>query len=331
MITPKNIFIRYWRLTMKKLKLLLIGLTSISLLAACSFSQESSQDTSSNNDKTYSVIVPNGTPSLALANFYDESDSFSKVDVVAGSDPLVAAFTSKTYDIIVAPTNLGARFYNNSPDYLLYKTIVWGNLYLVSNSSLTSFEELNNKSVTLFGMNTTPDIIMKTLISYYDINVELNYVDDVQTANSMLVSSQTDIIVSAEPSLSKIRQNKDYYVMDLQEEYSNATNLVSYPQASVFFKKELQGEIDSVLQEIAHSVTKANEDPSQTAKNAVSMDESFASLGETVLIDAIPNCHFGIEESDKEAIEGYFNHMNTLGLSAQYGGKLPGEEFYYSI
>ena len=62
---------------MKKLKLLLIGLTSISLLAACSFSQESSLDTSSNNDKTYSVIVPNGTPSLALANFYDESDTES--------------------------------------------------------------------------------------------------------------------------------------------------------------------------------------------------------------------------------------------------------------
>ena len=63
------------------------------------------------------IIAPEGTPSLGLSNFYIEnSDTFNTFDIKGGSDPLVAAFNSDKYDIIVAPTNLGVKF-------LLYK--IW--------------------------------------------------------------------------------------------------------------------------------------------------------------------------------------------------------------
>ena len=52
---------------------------------------------------------------------------------------------------------------------------------------------------------------------------------------------------------------------------------------------------------------------------------------EDILKEAIPHCHYQISDNDKEAIELYFNKMNELSLSAQYGNKLPDENFYYSI
>ena len=69
----------------------------------------------------------------------------------------------------------------------------------------------------------------------------------------------------------------------------------------------------------------------QTANNALLMHESFSNLGKETLMNAIPNCHFGIEDNQKDAIENYFNKMSELGLGAQFGEELPDEEFYFSF
>ena len=307
---------------------------SLFLLSLCLFSCNQGTSSSTNNvPSVINIIAPQGTPSLGLANFYNEKNNYTTFDIKAGADALVAAFTSTNYDIIVAPTNLGAKLYNSNKKFVLYNTIVWGNLYLATtNSDINSFEDLNNKNVTLFGKNSTPDIVMKSLIKYYNINVELNYVDDVNTANAMLKTNKNvDIIVSAEPSISKIGSTiSNLKIIDLQDEFSKISNKGSYPQASIFVRDEKKNELKNTLIKMKQSIldTKNIE---QTADNALLMHESFSTLGKETLIKAIPNCHFGIEENQKDAIENYFNKMNELGLGAQFGEKLPDEEFYFNF
>ncbi len=279
------------------------------------------------------VLAPEGTPSLALANFYhDRASSYSTFDIRSGSDPLIAAFANESYDIIVAPTNLGAKFYQQNRKYVLYQTIVWGNLYLASSEELHSIRDLTGKEITLFGKNSTPDIILRSLIRENNLtDVALNYVDDVSTANSLLLSNAAPIIVTAQPSLSKIRQNKQLFVIDLQEEWKKITGDASYPQASIFFRADLKGKIDKELSYLADSVKKTNEDPEKSAEYAVSMHSSFSALGKEILVSAIPECHYEIRENQKEAIEFYFNAMDELKFSAQFGGTLPDENFYYHL
>lgn len=311
-----------------KLKKLSLFLLSLSL-----FSCNQGTSSSTNNvPSVINIIAPQGTPSLGLANFYSDKTNYDTFDIKAGADALVAAFTSTNYDIIVAPTNLGAKLYNANKKFVLYNTIVWGNLYLATtNSDINSFEDLNNKNVTLFGKNSTPDIVMKSLIKYYNINVELKYVDDVSNANAMLKTNKADIIVSAEPSISKIGSTiSNLKIIDLQTEFSKISNKGSYPQASIFVRNEKKNELKNTLIKMKQSIldTKNIE---QTADNALLMHESFFTLGKETLIKAIPNCHFGIEENQKDAIENYFNKMNELGLGAQFGEKLPDEEFYFNF
>lgn len=284
------------------------------------------------SSKKVSVIVPTGTPSLGIANVLNDK-TLVDANIVSGSDPLIAAFTNASYDVVVAPVNLGAKLYNSNENfsYILYKTIVWGNYYLVSNEEIETLENLEGKTVLVFGMNSTPDVVLRTLISAKNINVNLEYVDDVTTANSYLLSGKADIIVSAEPSLTKISANKNFYILDLQKQWQQLTGRYSLPQAGIFIKKNIKDEkyLKSVLDKMIESVQMASTKPNVLVANAINVDENLAKIGEESLQKAIGNCNLRVEETDKEAIEFYFSQVIKLGIGATVGGKLPDEGFYY--
>ena len=284
------------------------------------------------SSKKVSVIVPTGTPSLGIANVLNDK-TLVDANIVSGSDPLIAAFTNASYDVVVAPVNLGAKLYNSNENfsYILYKTIVWGNYYLVSNEEIETLENLEGKTVLVFGMNSTPDVVLRTLISAKNINVNLEYVDDVTTANSYLLSGKADIIVSAEPSLTKISANKNFYILDLQKQWQQLTGRYSLPQAGIFIKKTIKDEkyLKTVLDKMIESVQMASTKPNVLVANAINVDENLAKIGEETLQKAIGNCNLRVEETDKEAIEFYFSQVIQLGIGATVGGKLPDEGFYY--
>lgn len=284
------------------------------------------------SSKKVSVIVPTGTPSLGIANVLNDK-TLVDANIVSGSDPLIAAFTNASYDVVVAPVNLGAKLYNANENfsYILYKTIVWGNYYLVSNEEIATLESLEGKTVLVFGKNSTPDVVLRTLISAKNINVNLEYIDDVATANSYLLSGKADIIVSAEPSLTKMSANKNFYTLDLQKQWQQLTGSYSLPQAGIFIKKDSKDEkyLKTVLDKMIESVQMAQTKPNVLIASAVSVDENLAKIGEETLQKAIGNCNLRVEETDKEAIEFYFSQVIQLGIGATVGGKLPDEAFYY--
>ena len=284
------------------------------------------------SSKKVSVIVPTGTPSLGIANVLNDK-TLVDANIVSGSDPLIAAFTNASYDVVVAPVKLGAKLYNANENfsYILYKTIVWGNYYLVSNEEIATLESLEGKTVLVFGKNSTPDVVLRTLISAKNINVNLEYVDDVATADSYHLSGKADIIVSAEPSLTKMSANKNFYTLDLQKQWQQLTGSYSLPQAGIFIKKDSKDEkyLKTVLDKMIESVQMAQTKPNVLIASAVSVDENLAKIGKETLQKAIGNCNLRVEETDKEAIEFYFSQVIQLGIGATVGGKLPDEAFYY--
>ena len=264
------------------------------------------------SSKKVSVIVPTGTPSLGIANVLNDK-TLVDANIVCGSDPLIAAFTNASYDVVVAPVNLGAKLYNANENfsYILYKTIVWCNYYLVSNEEIATLESLEGKTVLVFGKNSTPDVVLRTLISAKNINVNLEYVDDVATANSYLLSGKADIIVSAEPSLTIMSANKNFYTLDLQKQWQQLTGSYSLPQAGIFIKKDSKDEkyLKTVLDKMIESVQMAQTKPNVLIASAVSVDENLAKIGEETLQKAIGNCNLRVEETDKDAIEFYFSQV----------------------
>lgn len=284
--------------------------------------------------KKVSVIVPTGTPSLGIADALNEKELVN-ANIVSGSDSLVAAFTNANYDIVLAPVNLGVKFYNSNPnfEYVLYETIVWGNYFIASTEDIVinSFTDLDGKTLLVFGKNSTPDVVTRTLINYYNINVTLEYVDDVSTANAYLKTGKANIIVSAEPALTKFSGNSNYNRYDLQQEWAKVTGSYSFPQAGIFVKKSLKDDeaVQNVLEKMKESVLMATSRPNTLVTKAVAIDENLNKIGLETLQKSIPNCNLRIDENQIDAISYYCQKVIDLGIGQTVGGKLPDEGFYY--
>lgn len=281
-------------------------------------------------DEKVSVMAPTGTPTLGIAKALEEE--FIDEKIVSGADLLIAEFTKGEYDIIVAPVNLGAKFYNENDNfkYQLYETIVWGSYYLASTSEIESFESLEGKTITVFGKNSTPDVVFRTLVASKNMNVTIEYVDDVNTANQFLMSGKAEIIVSAEPSITKISGTKTIYTLDLQNEWMKLTGSIHLPQAGIFVNKEriTNASVQKALEKMKESVLLATTNPAELVKSACAVDSSLAKIGEEILNQAISKCNLMIDENQKAAIEFYFSKVMELNLGATIGGKLPDENFY---
>lgn len=278
------------------------------------------------------IITPSGAPTLGISNAIKNTDLFDTT-IVAGPDALAAAFSKKEYDIIVAPVNLGVKFYNslNKFDYIYYKTIVGGCFYLTSVEEIGNIKELNNKEITVFGKNSTPDVVIRSLINYYELNVKINYVNDVSEANAMLIGKKADIIISAEPAISKINQSNKYYTLDLTEEWKKISNTTfNIPQAGIFVKKNKIREtnIKIALNQIDTSLKLSSENPKELAESGTQIDESLKKIGIEILSQAIPRCHYIYSDYDKKEISFYLTQIISLNLGKLIGEELPNEDFY---
>ncbi|MDT8337017.1 MAG: hypothetical protein RQ856_04225 [Candidatus Izemoplasmatales bacterium] len=302
---------------MKK-TLILIFLLLLASLFSCAQSEQ------------ITIMAPAGAP--ALAQIYLQNNDDYLVDIVNGPDPLVAAFGSKSHDFIFAPTNLGAKLYNNGIEYIFIAGVTFGNYFLATVTETNfNLDSLEGKEIICFGMNNTSDIVLRYILDSNNINASITYVDSLEMANSSLIADNNAIILSAEPALSVLQTKvSGIKTIDLQAEYQTLTGENSYPQSGVFARKDLSERIiDKFLNDLKNSILKVNLEIEDTADLAVDLEMGFP---KEVLITAIPNSHINYQEAIdiKTDLENYFNIIFNIN-PILIGEKLPDDNFYYSL
>ena len=124
--------------------------------------------------QTVKIMVPGGAPTLGFVKMkYDNEKILNyniEYDLTSGPDLLSSAITSKSHQIVVAPSNMGAKLYSINKTYIYAGTLTFGNLYLVSTGELT-IDNLSGKSICAFGKNSTPDIILRKILEDQDVNI----------------------------------------------------------------------------------------------------------------------------------------------------------------
>jgi NitT/TauT family transport system substrate-binding protein len=321
---------------MKKILLVIIVLVSFVTATGCN----------KPDAEVLSILIPSGTPSLVAARMMEYSKNknhqyqniYIDYEIVNGSDPLIAAFTSKSHDIIFAPTNLGAAMYRSNGHYQLASVIVWGNSFVVTKGSntLNTIEDLVGKKIIAFGQNATPDIVLKTILEENGIlnQVEIEYVADVTTATSLFLTGSADYILSAEPSISKLRLNHSLQTLDLQEEWNKVTGYTGYPQVGVFILQDTinanQAKIATYLSVLEQEISFMKSHPEEYALIAVMADESFELVGVSAIADSIPNSNYRYVSALNAKVEciNYFTILLQKNPNL-IGGGLPNDEFYY--
>lgn len=315
---------------MKRISTVIITLILAFTLSSCARPEEVS----------FKVMAPLGSPALAQTHMQNELPSLGshvtyEIEVVSGTDPLIAAFGSGSHDVIYAPTNLGAKLISTGVDYQFAGAVVWGNLYLATGTD-DSFDlsDLDGKEVVIFGQNATPDIIVQTILSNqnYTTAPTITYVDSAGTSMATLISDPSKIVLLAEPVLSvaSLPSNvSNLKSIDLQLAWADITGSSSYPQAGIFVKNTLSKDVvDDYLKEVELSIAEALASPATVAQMAVDLKYGFPL---PVLTGAIPrsNLMFKSATESRAALETYFGYIIDFN-PVLIGGSLPSDSFYYS-
>lgn len=325
---------------MKKLLSILSIFVLVLSLSACTKDNEDLEPVTK-DPVELKIIAPIGTPALAQTYMQSTLPSLGEhvtyeIETVSGANPLVAAFTSGSHDIIYAPTNLGAKLISTGLDYQFAGTVVFGNLYIATTGYDTfTIEDLDGKEIIAFGQNSTPDIVLQAVLAEYTFTVDpvITYVDSVTSAQAAILQDNTAIILMAEPALSvlglpsKIGDELD--VIDLQDEWETFTGSSSYPQAGIFVKSDLDKDVvDAYLKAVETSVNEVNTNTADVAQMSVDLEYGFP-LG--VVVSAIPRANIEYQNAldSKEALETYFGYILDIN-AALIGGSLPTDEFYYT-
>jgi NitT/TauT family transport system substrate-binding protein len=293
----------------------LLLLLSISILVGCNV-----------ENKPLSVIVPAGTTQMAFSSI--ESSEEYDTTVVLGPDPLIAAFGSQEYDIIVAPTNLGAKLYEGSDQFPMVGTITWGNLYLISESTFT-IDSLNNQDILVFGQGSTPDITLQYLLNEEGYTNTLTYTDSLTNVPGLFAADSSQIVLVAEPILSALELSYELKTLiSLQDWYQDVTGVDRYPQASVFVNKNLSdSQIDQIIEDLEASINFINGD------NTIDIQALLISLGittnESTVLETIRRSNIGFTRSynTSDDIEFYLNLLRDLN-PVLVPTSNPSEDFY---
>ncbi|MGB7594735.1 MAG: hypothetical protein WBL80_04165 [Erysipelotrichaceae bacterium] len=230
------------------------------------------------------ILTPTGAPAATLIPLMlDETKD--QITIVDGAEAIGAALVKGSYDVIVAPVNLGITLASKgNSDYILYGVLTWGNLYVVGDETAALGQA---GDLALFGQAAVPQKIWDTVKSSLgNLRTEIYYnaVSDVQV---QLLSKKMNLGLMAEPAVTatiakaKAQGLTLHVVADLQSAWKGVTGLDNYPQAGLFIKKaadkKVRAAVDARFKQIAAFVKTIDADPNLIS---ASVDEiGAANLG----------------------------------------------------
>lgn len=286
------------------------------------------------NIDTLSIAVPGGAPSLSVLDLmYDDKDS---IDVLNDSAVIKSSFLNESYDLIVAPANIGAQVYNANKNYYMLAGLTFGNLYLVSKTPFNTISDLSSFNFISFGKGTITDLVSSYVLKENNITINTSYLSSTADTKTAFISTtnEKEVYLIADPIYSQVKSNfktnsKSFYSISLTEEWNKCTNTQGFLQAALFVLKKtyLSKEelVNKYVDQIKESITNLNNESNINITNQKIKDLNIFDFSDLVMINAIKGSNIrylsGIES--KEIFEKTYSHNLSL-----IGGKLPDEEFY---
>ena len=285
------------------------------------------------NKETIKVIVPSGTPLVAIGGVL--GNEYYDVEVVSGADLLTQALVKGEYDVVIAPVTAASKLYiAQNIKYRFASSINLSSNYLITLNK-KKLTDSGEKKILAYGANNTPDIIMKSVLAKNG-GVDAYTIDYQQAITDVVPfivnGSDYDFFLTSEPVLTqlKLKYNLDFEVIDLQEELKDDLEII--PQAGIFVNSESlkQKEIKNFLKDVKKNIESLNKTPSSYYDKVSSLNEYFTKLGKDILEASIPRSNIKYIEAKNniEVFNKYYDLLNKYNSKLLNGAK-PDENFYY--
>ena len=251
--------------------------------------------------------------------------------------------TANTYEFQMAalvPANVASVLYHKTQGGVKVIDInTLGVLYMVSGEDgLTNFTDLKGKTIYLTGKGTTPDYVLRYLLTANGMSADdviLEYKSEATEVASVLAEDPTAIGLLPQPFVTAACMQNDALkvIFDLNEEWNKvqgedgSSMVTGVTVVRKEFLEENEEAVKSFMEDHKASAEDINADPATGAALAV---EAQIVAKEPIAQKAIPNCNITyIDKAEmKQALSGYLDvlfHQDSLSI----GGGLPESDFYY--
>ncbi len=323
--------------------LLIAAMAMLFVLGGCA--SAASQNTQTAPDDTEAVSEDTqirigalkGPTSIGLVRLIHEQEEYPySFTMETQADVLISGIASSDLDIALIPANVASVLYKKTGGGIAVIDInTLGVLYMVSgNKDITSLEDLAGTTVYTTGAGTTPEYVLRYLLSAKGLSdsVKIEFKSEAAEVAAQLAADPSCVGMLPQPFVTAALAQNDQLsiVLDMTKEWdalNNGSRLVT--GVTVVRKAFLEEHKEAVLKFLAdhaQSVDFVNSDTETAAEYTV---EAGIIEKAPVAMKAIPFCNIVcIKGSEmKDALSGYLKILFDQD-PASVGGELPSDDFY---
>jgi len=135
----------------------------------------------SKEEDVVNVGLLNGPSSIVMAAAMEEATYFEgqHIHYLIKDSPqhLRALIQSGNLDMAIVPMTMAYNMIENNFNIKIAAITGWGNLFILGQDSIGSFQELEGKTISVPGEGQTPDLVSRFLVDYFSMQdkISLNY------------------------------------------------------------------------------------------------------------------------------------------------------------
>jgi len=261
-----------------------------------------------------------------------------KLEIIIKTEPqqIQAMMMQDKLDFAILPTLMAANLYNKGVPYQMLACPVWGTLYILTNDTIHTLQELNGRSISVLGQGATPDVLLRRVLAENGINnakPDYSFSSHAEISQALLMH-KTSVAVVSEPMVSNLmfKDSTIHIVTKLTcEDKNNSKNRDLFVQTAFLVSKRFSTVNTDLVRKVGDAYSSAclycNEHPENTAKL---MLKHKLSVNLLVAQHSIPLCNIHYVEAASMSDKVYqfldiFYQFNPKCL----GNKMPDAGFVY--
>lgn len=350
---------------MKKLISLLLALSLVLALAACGTAQdiqepaagslpeqasgsqmpeEDVQDTALSATAPLRIAGLKGPTTMGLVNLLtmeQEGTASMEYDLqlYGAADEIVPLLMKGELDMAAIPANLAATLYQKTGGGIQAVAVnTLGVLYVVEQGDMVhSFADLKGRTILSTGKGTTPEYVLRYLLSANGIDpdrdVTIEYCSEASEVTARMATTTDAIAVLPQPYVTAAGMKDETLriALDLTEEWGKVSDdqlITGVTVVRTAYAQEHPDVVGAFLQDYGQSVAAANTDIEGTA----ALCEELGVVAKAAIAQkALPACNIVCltGEALRTNAMGYLQVLFDADPAA-VGGAMPGADFYYT-
>ncbi len=300
----------------------------------------------SDDGRTVSVRVASlsGPSGLGMSRLYTNPPSLDgcrvSLEVLPSVDVMYPKLLNGDVDIGILPPNVAAKLYNKNPSSIVAGAVVGNGMLTVvtGNDRISSLRDLGGSTVYLTGQGSTPEYVMRTLISRQGLSgVELDFSLPAPELAAALASGKVECALLPEPFATvAVSKGKDAgrpirRAISVSAEWGRAGLGENFPMTLCVIRADFARRNPEAVRQflaayresIAWTVANPRLAAESSARAGVGLEAGVAER-------AIPACALAYIPAveARGAIEALLSTFLAYSPEA-VGGKLPDEGFYF--